>query len=197
MPPKGWKKSDAHDRAVPESLTAAVSDSGADVAVKRRPRISILERRLQNPFGEPSQKIKMKQAGLEPHWFNEQTRPGQIHRAKELGWEHVTMDMIADPDSLGMHSLNAANHVVRGDRGQEYLMWMPSREYQQIQVAKARKNLDDMRDHSKQSRDMLNAVAQKYGSHAADYMSDKVKVVGGVTDSPERIEVTPEPDGPV
>lgn len=159
---------------------------------KAKPRISVLERRLQNPFGEPSQTIRFKAAGtpIEAHWFNEATRPGQIHRAKELGWVPVDADMIEDLDSIGFHTVNAAHQITRGARGEEVLMWMPKDDYQRIQFAKAKKNMEDMHDFDKEKHKMINAAASQFGGQAADYLSRHVGPVGGVRDDYERIERT-------
>ncbi len=54
---------------------------------KKRPRVSVLERRLQNPFGEPSAPVRLKDPTLHPRWFNASSRPDNIWRAKELGLE--------------------------------------------------------------------------------------------------------------
>lgn len=156
----------------------------------KAPRVSVLERRIQNPFGEPSQEIRFKGTDrpIEGRWFNEASRPGQIHRAKELGWLPVTADMIQDLDSLGFHTVNAAQQISRGPRGEEVLMWMPKDDYQRIQFAKARKNLEDMKDFDKEKHRMLNAAAAKFGGSAADYLNKHVGPVGGVSDSYERVE---------
>jgi hypothetical protein len=166
-------------------------ETSDSVTEKPTPRISVLERRLQNPFGEPSQTIRFKARGdclVEGHWFNEATRPGQIHRAKELGWVPVVPDMIEDMDSIGYHTISAAHQIVRGQRGEEVLMWMPQSDYQRIQFAKAKKNLDDMRDFDKEKHKMLNAAAAKYGGQSADYLNRHVGPVGSVMDNLERVE---------
>lgn len=159
-------------------------------AAPDKPRVSVLERRLQNPFGEPSQTIRFKGSdrSIMGRWFNEATKPGQIHRAKELGWVPVSADMIQDLDSLGFHTINAAQQISRGPRGEEVLMWMPRDDYERIQFAKARKNLEDMHDFDKEKHKMLNAAAAKFGGNAADYLNKHVGPIGNVTDNLERVE---------
>ena len=157
----------------------------------RKPRISVLERRLQNPFGEPSVEIRMKDPNVKPRWFNDDARPGQIHRAKELGWVPVDPDMVEDPDSIGFHTVTAGQ-IVRGPRGQEVLMWMPLNEFNQIQLAKTEANYRAMRDFDRQKSDMLEAAAAKYGSEAADFLNDRVTAGSQVKDYHERIERLPE-----
>lgn len=159
---------------------------------KTKPRVSVLERRLQNPFGEPSQKIRFKNANTEARWVNDDARPGNVHRAKELGWVPVTPDMIEDLDSIGFHQLNPANQITRGARGAEVLMWMPKSDYKQIQLAKTRKNLEDMRDFGKEKQQMLAAAAKNFGSEAADYLNDHTGPTGYVRDNIERVQRIPE-----
>lgn len=162
------------------------------VDAPKMPRISVLERRLQNPFGEPSQSISFKEKNVTGRWFNDAARSGQIHRAKELGWIPVTRDMIVDMDSIGSHTISAADQITRGERGQEVLMWMPTDEFQQIQWAKTKHNLDRMRDMDQGKRDLVNAAAKQYGGTAAEYMNERVGPIGGVTDNYERIERMPD-----
>src|SRR5262245_4234191 len=128
----------------------------------RKPRVTILERRLQNPFGEPSQDIEFK-TGLKvtARWFNESARPGQVYRAKKnLGWEPVTHDMIADMDSLGAHQVDTAGAIVRGERGQEHLMFMPTGDYRQIQMAKTRENIKKMGDPGIVKKEVVEAAGK-------------------------------------
>lgn len=134
------------------------------------PRVSVLERRLQNPFGEPAKEVKLKGSNIMPRWFNDDAQTGQVYRARQLGWQPVSMDMIADKDSLGFHQLNAANQITRGPRGQEVLMWMPKTDYEQIQMAKTRVNLDKMRDTNAQAREMIDAAGVRLGEEAAEFL---------------------------
>src|SRR5689334_13052617 len=126
---------------------------------KKRPRVSILERRLQNPFGEPSHSIQFKDTTVHGRWFNDDVRNGQIHRAKELGWEPVTLDMIANLESLGHHTLNAGQ-ITRGERGKEVLMWMPRDEFAKIQDAKTAENNRRMGNPNA----MRNETLEAYGA---------------------------------
>lgn len=159
-------------------------------------RVSVLERRLQNPFGEPSQKVKFKQKGLIARWFNDASRPGQVHRGKELGWIPVTPEMVEDIDAIGAHDINVNNQIVRGERGQEVLMWMPEADYQDIQMAKTRENRRLMGDPIAQRREVAQAAATKLGGEAADFIDRHVSLGGGpsgyVRDGYEVVERMPE-----
>lgn len=156
------------------------------------PRISVLERRLQNPFGEPSSEIRWKRRDIIGHWINDDVKHGQVYRAKTLGWEPATPDMIEDIDSLGAHDLNPAGQITRGPRGQEVLMWMPTEDYQRIQMAKTRVNLERMRDTTSEQHAMLNSMAAKLGAESADNAAGAIRRYQTTTDLKERIERLPE-----
>ena len=157
---------------------------------KQKPRISVLDRRLQNldmPFGEPAVAIRFKDPRLVGRWFNDDVRPGNIHRAKELGWESVTVDMVEDPDSIGSHTINPASQISRGPRGQEILMFMPAAAFHRIQIAKNKKNLEDMKDFSKEQQELLQAAAKKFGPEAAEFIEKHGGPVGSVVTDAERV----------
>ena len=159
---------------------------------KRKPRVSVLERRLQNPFGEPSAPVRLKEAGLFSRWFNSSIRPDQFWRAKEMGWTGVTPDMIQDLTQIGFHTVSPEGYVARGERAQEILMYMPEEDYRKIQVAKTKKNLQEMKDYDKEKTKALNAFAKEKGGNAADFVNERMMPVGGVRTSYERIQVTPD-----
>ena len=165
-------------------------DVGPDTPVKR-PRVSIVERRTMNPFGEPSFDIQFKRKDITARWFNEDLHAGQqIYRAKNsLGWEPVTPDMIADRDSLGAHSIDAAGHIVRGARGSEHLMWMLRAEAQAIADAKVRENNRRMASPNAQRNEVLEA----YGSvnpDGADIISRSVRGMQVDDDHPVGLHAT-------
>lgn len=156
---------------------------------KKRPRVSVLERRLQNPFGEPSAPVRLKDNTLLARWFNSAARPDHIWRAKELGWQGVTPDLLEDITQIGHHTTSPDGYVARGERAQEVLMYMPKADYHAIQVAKARKNLQDMKDFDKEKHQALNAYAAQSGGAAAEFMEDKLRPIGGVRTQYERVQM--------
>jgi hypothetical protein len=161
---------------------------------KKRPRVSILERRLQNPFGEPSSTIEFTDKTIAARWFNDDVRNGQVHRAKELGWELVTMDMIANKDSLGHHGLGPAGEITRGERGREVLMWMPKTDRDAIQAAKTAENNRRMSNPSVQRNETLEAYGRS-NAEGADFIDSAGGVshaIGNVRTTRERIQRTPE-----
>ncbi len=160
------------------------------------PRVSVLERRLQNPFGEPSVNIRFKRPDITGRWFNDGVRGsgGQIHRGRELGWLDVTPDMIADMETVGFHTVNPANQITRGARGEEVLMFMPTADFKAIQWAKTKKNYELTRDFAGQKAAIAEAAAQKFGSEAGDYLDANLGGGSGyVKDTHERIQRMQEP----
>ncbi len=159
-------------------------------------RVSVLERRLQNPFGEPSQTVRFKRPGLIGRWFNDAARPGQVHRGKELGWHPVTPDMVEDLDAIGAHDINVAGQIVRGERGQEVLMWMPEADYREIQMAKTRENRRLMGDPVRQKHEVVQAASRQLGDEGADFLDRTIAAGGGpsgyIRDGYEIIERQPE-----
>lgn len=154
-----------------------------------KPRISILERRLQNPFGEPSYPIHLKDPSLICRWFNGALSSDKIWRAKNVkGWDHVRPEMVVDMEQIGGYTLNPANQITRGERGQEVLMCMPRDAYDQIQLAKTRHNIRNMGNPNATKNEILEAAGNKYGDEAAEFLRKRTGPVGGVTDSYERIE---------
>lgn len=158
-----------------------------------KPRVSVRERRFANPFGESTPKIAFKRADITGRWFNEEIRNGQqVFRAKkDLGWEPVTPDMVADLDTLGAHEVDAAGHIVTGPRGHEHLMWMPTADYERIQRAKTAENNRRMKNPHAQHQEALEAYG---GTNAlgAEYASEQFKVTGATRTTKERIQRTGE-----
>lgn len=151
-------------------------------------RIKVLERRLQNPFGEPSAPIAFKDPRKVGRWFNGSIVADKVWRAKHNGWTIAVPDDVEDLDQIGGYALNPSGQITRGERGQEVLMWMYAEDRAQIQWAKTQQNLKDMRDFDKQKQEMVQAAAAKFGGEAGDYLNKRVGPVGGVTDNYERIE---------
>ncbi len=152
-------------------------------------RVSVLDRRLNNPFGIPSVPIQFKDRGLTARWFNGAISNDKIWVAKQVqGWAHVTPDMLVDMDQIGGHNVNPSGYITRGERGQEMLLCMPTVAFDQIQWAKARKNLERMGDSAKTKAEVVQAASAKYGDEGASFLHEHVGPIGGVQDSYERIE---------
>lgn len=175
---------------VKESIASDPVSAGNKPA--KAARVKVLERRLQNPFGEESAPVRFKEKGKIGRWFNGSIVADKVWRAKNNGWSLVFPDDIADLDQIGGHSVSVTGNIVRGERGQEVLMWMYDDDFKQIQWAKTKKNMSDMKDFDKEKLRMINAAAAKFGGEAADFLNKRVGPVGGVTDSYERIERRPD-----
>ncbi len=166
-------------------------DKGETLAKVQPPKISVLERRLQNPFGEPSAPVGLRDKSLTPRWFNAATQPDAIWRAKEKGWSGVTPAMVRDLNQIGTHVLSPDGYVARGERAQEVLMAMPTRDYEQIQAAKVRENLSRMGNPNAQRSEAANALG-KIDPQGAEFLDKHARMgggpVGGVQDMYERVE---------
>jgi hypothetical protein len=162
--------------------------------VKKKPRVSVLERRLQNPFGEPSSPIDLHDGSLECRVFNKGVGAQQLYKARQKGWEYVEPAQIVDLDQAGGFRVSTdGQRLVRGEREEEVLMYMPKADRLLIEQAKAKKNVRDMQ-MGKQREAVANAAAQAISQQAGDFIGDpnKVRMVGNVTDNYERIAVNPE-----
>ena len=155
----------------------------------KKARISVLERRLQNPFGSPSTTVELKESGWTVRVFNSAITNDKIWRAKNDGWSVIMPDDVVDLDQIGGYGIAASGgHLVRGERGQEVFMKMRTKDYQAIQWAKARVNLERMGNPKKAKQDVVRAAERDLGEQSAEFMHKHVGPVGGVTDSYERIE---------
>ena len=158
------------------------------MAPKPKTRLSVIDRRLQNPFGEPSVAIQFKEGGWVPRWFNGAISSDKVWRAKHIkGWELVEPDMLVDLDQIGGFQLDPAGHITRGERGQEVLMRMRTEDYEAISKAKTRENRRLAGNPHAQSAAVAEAVGAKYGEEAAHFVSQQSRFVK-VEDSKERIE---------
>ncbi len=178
----------------PEEIDAQIAETAKAGLAKRRPRTAVLERRLQNPFGEPSMSVPFVDPRLSGRWFNDAARPGQIHRAKELGWEPVTSDMLTNLDALGSHELNVAQQITRGDRGQEVLMYMPTRDRDQVQAAKTKENNRRMGSPNVQKKDLVEAMGA-HNPDSADLMDKAISLHADTHDFVETRQIVPEGEG--
>lgn len=153
---------------------------------KRAPRlpVSVRERRLQNPVGVESAKIDLKELGWTTYWANAARSADRIWQMKQKGWVDVQVDELADLDQVGSYTVQGGA-VCRGERGMERLMKMPTADYKDIQMAKARMNTDMMR-RGMQKQEVAQAVANKFGDQAGEFVG-KTRMVGTITDNIERV----------
>jgi hypothetical protein len=157
-----------------------------DEKLFKKPRVEVLQRRLSRPFGAPSTKVRMKEDGWDARWFNAAIAADHIWRAKEQGWQGVVPAELADPDQIGGFQVSPDGYVVRGDKGQELLMKLPSDWRKQIQKSKTDQNLKNMRP-GVMKREVAEAAGRTLGDQAGSFINDNIKVVGDVTDQVERM----------
>lgn len=135
------------------------------------PRISVIDRRLKNPFGTPSRDIPLK--GEKRTWVvrtfcADAEHPNRHYDAvHRLGWTPITDDDLAAPaGSLGF-VVAADKRIVRGPQGQEVLMAMPRKDFERIQKAKADANLRSLKGTSVRE-EVSQATAKEHGDEAGD-----------------------------
>lgn len=138
------------------------------------PSISVLERRLQNPFGEGSPAVRLKQPGWTLHVVNSALRSGRYHDVvRNKGWVPVEPQEI-DGDPLDFGFDVKEGRVVRGERGQEVLVKMPTRDYQAIQMAKDAHNKKLIGGRAvKQAA--VEGAAKQFGDQAADLIDSTIE----------------------
>lgn len=155
------------------------------------PRVAVLERRLQNPFGAPAAPIRLKNKVMFPRWFNSAQQHDRFYIAAEGGWLGVKPDDVVDKKQINGYGRSPEGYVCRGPRGEEVLMCIEKSFWDRLQLAKTRKNLEMMRDQQGEQSRALEAASQKLGPQVAEQM-EAVSRQMTVHDNFERIERTPE-----
>jgi hypothetical protein len=137
-------------------------------AKKELPKVSVIDRRLANPFGLPSQAIYLKEGQWALRWFAESVRTGRIYQAQQLGWDFVLPEELrGTPSDAG--AIIVDGRVVRGDAGnREILMKMAAEDFAKIQKAKADKNLRDLGSVAKLKESAANKASTELGDQAAN-----------------------------
>jgi hypothetical protein len=161
---------------------------------KKRPTISILERRAQGigVHGDGSPTIDLKEPGFTVRWFNSDVAADHIWRAQNRkGWEKVTPAELADPEQVGGFQVSPDGFVVRGERGRELLLKMPTQYRTEIEKRKAEQNIRDMDPH-RQKAQVAEAAGKSLGDQAGSFINENVSLVGSIKTTRERIAVTPE-----
>jgi len=156
----------------------------------KAPRIrAIIERRLQNPFGDGSQAIELKDKSMTVHVINTAVRPGRYHDvSRNKGWEPVLPeDLVGDATDYGFDVKDG--RVVRGDRGNEVLMKMPTRDVQAIQMAKDEANRKKTSPRALK-QEVVGLTAQAHGDEGGDYINRMTTI------KDERAPVPLEGDAP-
>lgn len=150
---------------------ADTTETSATGSATTAPRISVLDRRLKNPFGTPSRDIPLK--GDKRGWVvrtfcADAEHPNRHYDAvHRLGWTPLTPDDLAySVESLGFVR-SADGRIVRGPGGQEVLMAMPAHEFDAIQRAKSQANLRSLKG-AIVKEEVAQATAKEHGDEAGD-----------------------------
>jgi hypothetical protein len=139
------------------------------MAKPRSERLSVIDRRLQHPFGTPSRAIPL--TGAKTGWVvrtfcADAEHPNRHYDAvSRLGWEPLTPEDVAvSVESLGF-TLSADRRIVRGPHGHEVLMAMPADAYAKVQQAKADHNLRAVKPKATRES-VADATGKAYGDEA-------------------------------
>lgn len=152
------------------------------------PRVDVLERAQQNPFGTPAAKIELKDPQLVTHWCNTELKGGsQLQYFLESGYLKTRPEYLKNPDTF-QFEISPDGYVVRGPRGSEILMYTTKAHVKIRDRQKVDRNLRAMRVTP---QELAEAANKKFGSEAADYVSQHMVGVGGVRDDREVIHVDP------
>ena len=141
--------------------------------------------RIENPFGEPSTPIELKDKSKRPRWFNGAIMTDKIWRAKAKGWDPIRPEDVVDLDQIGSFTKSPDGFITRGERGQEVLMAIPHVVYVEIEKAKTAYNNRNMGSATKTKNEIVNAASAQHGDQAATFLS---KAIVNVEDSYERVE---------
>ena len=138
------------------------------------PRISVIDRRLKNPFGMPSREIPLK--GDKLGWvvrtfYASPERPDRHYDAVHaLGWTPLRKsDLAVSAQSVGFVS-TAEGYLVRGGDGKEMLMAMPKADFDRVAQAKSDANLRRLGAGAVKST-VAQATAKEHGDQAGDQVA--------------------------
>lgn len=152
------------------------------------PRISVIDRRLKNPFGVPSREIPLtgeKQGWVVRTFCADAEHPNRHYDAvHRLGWTPlVRADLAVSPESLGF-VMATDGRIVRGPSGQEVLMAMPKHYFDAVQKAKSDANTRALKG-PKVREEVAQATAKTHGDEAGDTIHkhfeqrEYVETIGG------------------
>lgn len=153
------------------------------------PKVSVIERRLQNPHGTPSIPITLKTEGEHVvRIVNADMRTARLHEMTHAkGWTFVEPhELDGTPDEYGLEVRNG--RLVRGERGQEVLMKMSRSDFDQIQKAKADYNLSQMGAAGTKKR-VVKQAEQDLGDEGADTVNRKFDSLINITDERGPVDI--------
>lgn len=135
------------------------------------PRISVIDRRLKSPFGQPSREIPLKgeKKGWVVHTFYASPeRPDRHYDAvHNMGWTPLKKtDLAVSEQSVGF-MVNSEGYLVRGESGKEMLMAMPAEDYDKIAKAKSDKNTQMLKGGAMR-REVAQSASKEHGDQAGE-----------------------------
>lgn len=136
------------------------------------PRVSVINRRLQNPFGTPSRDIPLKgekARGWVVRTFSaDPEHPNRHYDAvHRLGWVPLSVeDLAVSAESIGFN-VATDGRITRGPHGHEVLMAMPKADFDAVQAAKNAENLRKM-GAGYTKTEVAQATAKEHGSEGGD-----------------------------
>jgi hypothetical protein len=132
------------------------------------PKVSIIDRRMQSPYGVGTVPITLKTPG---QWairiVYSKLRAGHIYSmTQQKGWVFVEpSELDSTPEEYGFTAKD--NRLVRGDHGEEVLMMMPLEDFKRIQQAKTDYNNNEL-GKKKMQQSAAQAAAKQLGDQAGD-----------------------------
>ena len=147
---------------------------------KKTPAISVIERRLQGPsvHRSSSQPIPLAEPGKWVlRWENAQIATDHLWRIiHELGWEYATPeDLACDVTEQGASVRD--NRIVRGERGQEVLVKMLTKDYKRIEKKKTEENIRQTFGKQQMKAAIVAQTAAAHGDQAAAYVHDNIHAI--------------------
>lgn len=141
----------------------------------------IAKRLAGQPFGIKADQIPLKEPGkwalrIANSQVHDSRHYDMVHR---LGYVPLSLDDIAPGitvESLGFRLSEDGKTLCRGIRGDEVVYKMDKASYDQIQMAKAAKNMAGMTSEGKAKNEVAEAAAGALGSQAAEYISKHANI---------------------
>lgn len=146
----------------------------------KTPTISVIERRLQGPsvFRTSSQPIPLKEPKTWTlRWENSKISPDHMWNiVHNLGWSYCEPEDLDCPiDEIGAFVRDG--RIVRGERGDEVLMKMLTRDYKRVEKRKTEETIKQTFGKKQLKDSIVSQVAQEHGDQAAEYMNRAVNQV--------------------
>lgn len=132
--------------------------------------------RIDNPFGQPSSPIELRDDSKEARWFNAAIQTDHIWRNKRKGWDQVKLEDVRDPEQIGGYILSPEGYVTRGERGQEILMCMPKAVRKAVAAAKIAHNNRSLAQPNVAKSEMTEAVGNQFGDQGASFVQTHVQL---------------------